>query len=233
MAQAHPNLFAAIGLHPSEAARWDEQTLPALRELDNPPYADSDDLGKVVAVGEIGLDYYWDAAPHALQQSVLRAQLEFAAEIGKPVVLHMREQDDRAGGACSADLLALLTDWVSGLRAANSPLVDRAGVLHAFSGDRATAERALALGFYIGVAGPVTHKNADGLRELLAGLPLDRILIETDAPYLAPAPHRGRRNEPAFVRYIADRIGEIHSKHPEELAAHTTRNAARLFVWGD
>jgi TatD DNase family protein len=233
MAQAHPNLFAAIGLHPSEADHWDEQTLPSLRELVSPPYDDSDDQGKVVAVGEVGLDYYWDAAPRAQQRAVLQAQLAFAAEIGRPVILHLREKDDHAGGACAADLLGLLEDWVGGLRAVGAPLAERPGVLHAFSGDGQTAERALGLGFYIGVAGPVTYKKADDLRQRLADLPLDRILIETDAPYLTPVPHRGKRNEPSFVRYIADRIGEIHSKHPEEVASRTGQNAARLFDWGD
>jgi TatD DNase family protein len=233
LAQAHDNIFAAIGIHPEAADRWDPHTLPALRELVNPPYADSQDLGKVVAVGEIGLDYFHDGAAHELQQGVLKQQLDFASEIGKPVVIHMREQEDAEDGPCAEDLMEILETWTAWLKNDGHALADRPGVLHSFGGSQATAERAIRLGFYIGVTGPVTYKNAESRRQIVAALPLDRLLIETDAPFLAPVPKRGERNEPAFVRHIADKIGEIHSKHPEEVAAVTSANAARLFAWGD
>lgn len=233
LAQANRNVYAAIGVYPGDAGRWDEQSIPTLRELSNAPYPESDDQGKVVAIGEIGLDYFWDAAPHALQQSVLKEQLGFAAEVRKPVVIHLREKEDAESGPCADDLLEILEEWVAGLRRRNDALADRPGVLHSFSGSVETAEQATRLGFYIGITGPVTYKNAEGRRRVVAGLPLERILLETDAPFLAPVPRRGRRNEPAFVRYIADKIGEIHSKHPDEVAAVTSANAAQLFAWGE
>jgi TatD DNase family protein len=233
LAQSHPNLFAAVGIHPGQAGQWDPQTMTALRELVTPPYSESEDNGKVVAVGEIGLDYYWDGAPHETQSAVLKHQLEFAAEIGKPVILHLREKEDAEQGECADDLMKILEGWVAGLRSAQDALAERPGVLHSFSGSRATAERAIQLGFYIGVTGPITYNQAENRRQLIAGLPLERLLIETDAPYLAPVPQRGKRNEPAFVRFIADKIGEIQSKRPEDVAAVTSANAARLFAWGD
>jgi TatD DNase family protein len=142
----------------------------------------------------------------------------------------MREEGDAWRGAASEDLLEILEDWQRGL---HGKLAERPGVLHSFNGNLETAEEALALNFYIGVTGPVTYKNADKKREIIRQLPLDRILIETDAPFLAPVPHRGKRNEPAYVLHIADKIAEIHSKSPAEVAALTTSNAARLFAWGD
>ncbi len=225
LAEDCPWVFAALGVHPSDALTWDPQTIPALREL-------AALSQKVVAIGEIGLDYYWNHAPHSHQQKVLRQQLDLAAELELPVVIHLREAGDATDGPCSSDLLEILGEWVNRLRAQKNPLVERPGVLHSFSGSRQTAEKALALNFYIGITGPVTYKNAETKRQVVAGLPLDKILIETDAPFLAPVPQRGKRNEPAFVRHIADKIAEIHSRHPEEIAAITTANAERLFAWG-
>jgi TatD DNase family protein len=233
VAQAHPDIFAAIGVHPGEVASWDAQSMSTLRELANPPYPESDDQGKVVAVGEIGLDYYREAARRELQQDVLKRQLDFAEQIGRPVVIHMREQVDTQDGECASDLIDILSAWSAGLRSRGSSLAEAPGVLHSFSGSLQVAEAAIGLGFFIGIGGPVTYKNAGERRALVAALPLERMLIETDAPYLTPAPRRGERNEPAFVRHIADKIGEIQSKHPDEVAAVTSANAARLFAWGD
>jgi TatD DNase family protein len=126
--------------------------------------------------------------------------------------------------------LEILAHWQRGLQA---PLAERPGVLHSFNGDLEAAQKALALNFFIGITGPVTYKNADKKREIIAQLPMDKILIETDSPFLAPVPHRGKRNEPAYVLHIADKIAEIHSKSPAEIASLTTANAARLFAWGD
>jgi TatD DNase family protein len=125
-----------------------------------------------------------------------------------------------------------LSDWTHDLHLNNSPLAKAPGVFHSFSGSLATARQALELNFYIGITGPVTYKNADAKREVVKCLPLERILIETDAPFLAPVPKRGLRNEPAFVCHITDKIAEIHNKNPEEIAALTSANAARLFSWG-
>ncbi len=221
LAESHPMLFAAVGVHPTEAGTFQVGTLEGLREL-----AASN---KVKAIGEIGLDYYWDAAPHDLQQRVLREQLDLAAELGLPVVIHLREQGDAPDGPCAADLLKLLADWVAGLRSRNDPLAERPGVLHSFSGSLATAQQAIRLGFYLGVTGPVTYRKER--QELIAALPLDRLLIETDSPFLAPAPQRGKRNEPAFVGRIADKIAEIQFYRAEEVAAQTTVNAGHLFRW--
>jgi TatD DNase family protein len=190
---------------------------------------------KVVAVGEIGLDYYWvkEKEKREFQSAALKRQLAFAEDVNKPVVLHLREEKDAWFGEASAELLDILDEWHGGLTERHHPLARKPGVLHSFNGTIETARKALALNFYIGVTGPVTYKNADEKRRVVAQLPLERILIETDAPFLAPVPHRGARNEPAYVRHIADKIGEIHSKDPAEIAKVTTDNAARLFAWGD
>jgi TatD DNase family protein len=127
--------------------------------------------------------------------------------------------------------MRILEEWVQQLRGERSALAERPGVLHSFSGSLSTAEKALNLNFYIGITGPVTYKNAHTKREVVKSIPLERLLIETDAPYLAPVPQRGKRNEPAFVRHIADKIAEIHQINPEQVAAVTTQNAARLFSW--
>jgi len=223
LAESHPNLFAAIGVHPTEALNVERSTFNDIQSLARNP--------KVKAIGEIGLDYYWDAAPHDVQQMVLREQLNLAAELTLPVVLHLREAGDAPEGECASDLLTILEEWVNRLQRSQNPLAERPGVLHSFSGNLATAGTSLQLNFYIGITGPLTYKNAESKRQLVKVLPLDRILIETDAPYLSPVPQRGRRNEPAFVRHIADKIAEIHSKNTEEIAALTTANAARLFAW--
>ncbi len=224
LAESHPPLFAAIGVHPNDSLTWLGETSNALRVLAESP--------KVKAIGEIGLDYYWDDAPHEHQRAVLVEQLALAAELQLPVVLHLREAENAPEGDCARDLLEILEQWVQSLRASSSPLAERPGVLHSFSGNQSTAEKALRLNFYLGLTGPVTYKNAQARRELAKVIPLERLLVETDAPFLAPVPQRGRRNEPAFVGHIADKIAEIHSIHPEEVAAITTANAQRLFAWG-
>lgn len=224
LAESQPNLFAAVGVHPNDANTWDPQTIPALREL-------STSL-KVVAIGEIGLDYYWGVAPRDQQQKVLLQQLNLAAELQLPVVLHVREKDDAPDGDCTHDLLTTLEEWVGRLRVDKNPLADAPGVLHSFSGTRQTAEKVISFNFYIGVTGPVTYKNAETRRQVIAALPLDRLLVETDAPYLAPHPQRGKRNEPAFVFFTAEKIAELHSITLDQVAETTTANAAKLFAWG-
>lgn len=235
LAESHPNLFAAIGVHPNDSLKWGRETSNELRVLAKTSSSSSLTAGrtKVVAIGEIGLDYYWDDAPHDHQQSVLRKQLALAAELQLPVVLHMREAENAPEGDCAQDLLEILEQWVRSLRVSNNPLVDRPGVLHSFSGSLSTAKKAIDMNFYIGITGPVTYKNAQAKRDVVKSLPLERLLIETDAPFLAPVPQRGRRNEPAFVGHIADKIAEIHSHTPQEIAMITTVNAARLFSWGE
>jgi TatD DNase family protein len=227
LADSHPEVFAAVGIHPTDLQDYSDQTALEAGSLADHP--------KVVAVGEIGLDYYWikDESQRRGQQDILKRQLLFAGSISKPVILHMREDQDAWSGQASADLVEILYEWHNELMQANHPLGKSPGVLHSFNGDLSTAQRALEMNFYIGVTGPVTYRNADKKRDLIRQVPLERLLIETDAPYLAPVPHRGERNEPAFVCHIADKIAEIHSISPAEVAAITTRNAARLFAWGD
>jgi TatD DNase family protein len=143
----------------------------------------------------------------------------------------MREAKDAPEGDCARDMLNILELWMSRLRSNHHSLAENPGVLHSFSGSLNTAAKLLELNFCIGITGPVTFKNAEARREMVKSLPLERLLIETDAPYLAPFPQRGRRNEPAFVRHIADKIAEIHNKTPEEVAEQTSANAAQLFSW--
>ena len=223
LAGSHPMLYAAVGVHPTEASDDERSELNEFRELAK--------YSKVKAIGEIGLDYYWHTAPQDLQQKVLKEQLDLAAELNLPVIIHFREKGDAADGPCAADLMIILEEWVNRLRGEKSPLAERPGVLHSFSGSRETAERAIGLGFYLGVTGPLTYRKER--QELIASLPLERLLVETDAPFLTPAPHRGKRNEPAFVALIADKIATLHVCNPEHAADVTSANAERLFGWKD
>ncbi len=225
LAESHPMLYAAIGVQPNESLTWDNASISALRELSTNP--------KVIAIGEIGLDYYWVAAPHEHQQRVFREQLDLATELELPVVVHLREKGDAADGPCYEDAMNILEEWVAGLGPEKETLKKKPGVLHSFSGSLETAQRAIGLNFCIGLTGPVTFKNAKVKQEIVAQLPLENLLIETDAPYLAPHPHRGKRNEPAFVAEIADKIAGLQSRNQEEVAIITTRNATRLFSWGE
>jgi TatD DNase family protein len=224
LAEANPSVYAAVGFHPTDLEEFSESTFQQVKELAVHP--------KVVAIGEIGIDYYWvkENDKRAIQRDALKQQLQFAKEINKPVIIHMREENDAWFGEASVDLLKILEEWQGSLQ---NPLAERPGVLHSFNGNLETAQKALNLNFYLGITGPVTYKNADEKREIIRQLPLDKILIETDAPFLAPVPVRGKRNEPAYVGHIADKIAEIHLKSPAEIAAITAANAARLFAWGD
>jgi TatD DNase family protein len=240
LAESHPRLSAAIGVHPTEAATWSESSITELNALASGFSGAFDASGssgnpgpsKVVAIGEIGLDYYWNAAPPELQKNILRLQLDLAAQMGLPVILHMREaKEPRDEEQCAGDLLQILEPWIAGLRLGKNPLASRPGVLHSFSGSLKTARHALSLGFYIGVAGPVTFRNTQAHQDIIAALPLDRILLETDAPFQTPHPYRGKRNEPSYVRLIADKIALLYSRTIEEVAAVTSENAGRLFAW--
>jgi TatD DNase family protein len=147
-------------------------------------------------------------------------------------VLHVREKGDALDGDCARDLVQILEQWAGRLRVEKNPLAERPGVLHSFSGTRQTAEKALALNFMIGVTGPLTYKNAEKRREVIGALPLNRLLVETDAPFLAPLPKRGQRNEPAFVMFTVEKLATLYSVTPDQVAETTTSNAARLFAWG-
>ncbi|HUF38731.1 MAG TPA: TatD family hydrolase [Anaerolineales bacterium] len=215
LAAAYAEIYAAVGVHPNSIGDWGINSRNWLAELA---------VGsKVVAIGEIGLDYYWDKYPKERQQDVFTEQLNLAAELALPVVIHNREATD--------DVLAILEDWVEGLAEAGHPLAARPGVLHSFSGDTTQAETAITAGFLLGITGPVTFKNARDLQALVAALSLDRLLIETDAPYLTPHPHRGTRNEPAHVCLVAGKIAELKGIPVDEVLHATYENSVRLFQW--
>jgi TatD DNase family protein len=215
LAGRYEPVYVAVGVHPNDALTWDDQTLAELRRLAQHP--------KVSAIGEIGLDYYRKNTPPDWQRRVFRMQLELAGELGLPVVIHSRES--------ISELLPLLSGWVAELARAGSPLAAHPGVLHSFSADLDSAREAISLGFFIGFTGPVTFPKAHELRQVVTGLPLESILIETDAPFLAPQEHRGERNEPSYVRFVADKIAQLHGRQADEVCAATYENARLLFKW--
>ena len=216
LSEKYANLFVAVGVHPNDAMGWQADNLVRLRELAKHP--------KVVAIGEIGLDYYRNKTPQALQLEALKAQLELAASLQKPVVIHNRQ--------AFSDLWPVLEDWQASLTQAGNPLSQAPGVLHSFEGDLAMALRAIEQHFYIGIGGPVTFKNAATRQEVAKGIAMEHILLETDAPYLTPHPHRGQRNEPSYVIFIAEKIAELRALSLQAVAETTTQNANRLFAWG-
>lgn len=206
LAEATPGLYAAVGVHPNDAAEVTPDSLVQLRQLATHP--------KVVAIGEIGLDYYWDSAPRPVQQRVLEQQLALAKELDRPVIIHQRES--------AADVMATLRRWAAG--------GDYPGlVLHSFSGDLAMAKEAVEMGFYIGISGPVTFKNVRDLPDIVAAVPSERLLVETDAPFLSPHPFRGKRNEPARVRLVAERVAELKKMSLAAISYQLTRNTVTLF----
>ncbi len=210
LAQRYDGLYASVGVHPNSSAELSDGWLETLRALGRGP--------KVVAVGEIGLDYYRDRSPKAAQQAAFEAQLALAAELALPVIIHNRDAHD--------DIMPILERWAASLPPEQA---ERPGVLHSFSAPASIAERALAAGFYLGFTGPITFKNADDLRRVAAQAPLDRIVVETDGPYLTPTPHRGKRNEPAYIPLIVERLAGLHRITSDDMAEITTRNAHRLF----
>lgn len=221
-------LLCAVGLHPNDSNRWDEFSC---QQLDQLIEQDQLDKHKIVAIGEIGLDHYWNDAPHNIQESVLSKQLELATKWQLPLILHMREHGDATCGSCADTLVSMVAEWVEVQKIAGSSLVDRPGVFHSFSGDKKTLQKILDLNFFVGVSGPVTYKNSDFKREVVKSIPLEKLLIETDSPFLSPVPNRGKRNEPANVQFIVEKISELFDKNPEMIASITYQNAQRLFSW--
>jgi TatD DNase family protein len=200
-ADLYPFIYATIGVHPHDASKATPETWTRMRQLAAHP--------KVLAVGEIGLDYHYDFSPRDVQRAVFLQQLEIAAESGKPIVIHTREAWDDT-------LETLRAHWRG------------AGIMHCFTGDQTQARQALDLGFHLGFGGVLTFPKADAVRQAARVAPDDRLLVETDCPYLAPVPHRGKRNEPAFVVETVRRLAEVRGCAPEEIAEITTRNFERL-----
>jgi len=215
LAETFPKIYAAIGIHPNSSRSWDSQSVNKLKVLANKP--------KVVAIGEIGLDYYRDRAPRNHQKRILRNQLTLADKLMLPVIIHTRNEsiEDRA---CINDTIDILTDW--------NPKRPNPGVVHSFSGFEKEAKRLISFGFMIGITGPITYKNGILLRRVVASIPIESLLLETDGPFLTPHPHRGKRNEPSYVRYIAEKISEVKQQSVEEVALQTSKNAQNLFRWG-
>lgn len=204
LAEKYDNIYAAVGVHPHSAKEVDNSTIEILKT-----FAKRD---KVVAIGEIGLDFYYDNSPRDIQRKWFKEQLALAKEVDLPVVIHTRDAAQE-----TFDILKEAQD--GSLR----------GVLHCYSGSPEMALEYVKMGFYISLAGPVTFKNARVAREVAKVVPLDKLLIETDCPYLTPEPYRGKRNEPIFVRYVAGTIAEVKGISFEELAKATNRNTKELF----
>jgi TatD DNase family protein len=202
LADGYPSIYATIGVHPHDASKATDDTFAQLRDLASHP--------KVLAIGEIGLDYHYDFSPRDVQRAVFDRQLALAADAHKPIVIHTREAWD--------DTLAQIDSLPHG------------GIMHCFTGDLAQAREALDRGFHLSFGGVLTFPKAESLRQAAALAPDDRILIETDCPYLAPVPHRGKRNEPAFVIETARRLAQVRNTTPERIAELTTQNFDRLFL---
>ncbi|HTO85456.1 MAG TPA: TatD family hydrolase [Methylomirabilota bacterium] len=203
IAEQFDNVYCTVGIHPHEAASEPAIDRAAIVELARHP--------KVIGIGETGLDFYYDHGPRDRQAQVFRTHVEAALDAGLPLVVHSRDADP--------ETVAILADY---------PGV--AGLIHCFSTTRVLADGALAQGLSISLSGIVTFKNATLLREIAADIPADRLLVETDAPYLAPVPHRGKRNEPAFVVHTARQVAELRGESLTDLAAATTANFFRLFT---
>jgi TatD DNase family protein len=215
LAENQAGIYTAVGIHPNSSSDFGTTTESELRALARHP--------KVVAFGEIGLDYYWDKVAPAQQQIVFERQLELAAALGLPVIIHSRDAND--------DVAATLEAWVQSATFRASPLAQRpfAGVLHAFSGDVAMAEAAYTWNFVLSLGGPVTFTNAKRLHALVPQLRRDRLMLETDAPYLTPHPHRGKRNEPAYVALVCEQLAALYQVPATQMAAESTALAQQFF----
>ncbi|HEY4554004.1 MAG TPA: TatD family hydrolase [Bacillaceae bacterium] len=197
-------LYASVGWHPVDAIDMKEEDLVWIEELAAHP--------KVVALGEMGLDYHWDKSPKDIQQEVFRKQIRLAKKLKMPIIIHNRD--------AAQDIVNILREEEAS---------EVGGIMHCFSGSVEIAKECMEMNFYISLGGPVTFKNAKKPKEVAQEVPMDRLLIETDCPYLAPHPNRGKRNEPAYVRLVAEQIAELKGISLEELAEATTRNAKKVF----
>lgn len=204
LAEEYPFIYAAVGWHPVDAIHMTDEDLVMIERLAAHP--------KVVALGEMGLDYYWDQSPKDVQKEVFRKQIRLAKKVKLPIIIHNRD--------ATADIVDILRE---------ERAEEVGGVMHCFSGSIEVARQCIDMNFYISFGGPVTFKNAKKPKEVAKEIPLDRLLIETDCPYLTPHPFRGKRNEPSYVKYIAEAIAELKGLSFEEVAQKTSDNAKRLF----
>ena len=208
LSEAYPFIYAVVGWHPVDAIDCTEEDLQWIESLAKHP--------KVVGIGEIGLDYHWDKSPKDVQQELFRKQIHLAKKVELPIIIHNRE--------ATADVVQILKE--EGAR-------EVGGIMHCFSGSVETARECIDMNFMISLGGPVTFKNAKTPKQVAEEIPLEHLLIETDAPYLAPHPNRGKRNEPAYVTLVAEEIARLKDMPVEEVAEATTRNALKLFNISD
>lgn len=204
LSEEYDFIHASVGWHPVDAIDMTPEHLDWLKELANHP--------KVVALGEMGLDYYWDKSPKEIQKEVFRKQIRLAREVKLPIIIHNRD--------ATADIVEILKEENAG---------EVGGIMHCYSGSVETALECIDMNFYISLGGPVTFKNAKKPKEVAESIPLDRLLVETDCPYLTPHPYRGKRNEPAYVKLVAEEIAGLKGLSFEEIAEATTQNAKKLF----
>lgn len=197
-------LYASIGWHPVDAIDMKDEDLAWIEELSNHP--------KVVAIGEMGLDYHWDKSPKDVQKEVFRKQIHLAKKVKLPIIIHNRD--------ATQDIVDILRE---------EGAEEVGGIMHCFSGSPEIAQECVDMNFYISLGGPVTFKNAKKPKEVAKEIPLEKLLIETDCPYLAPHPNRGKRNEPAYVKLVAEQIAELKEVSLEEVEKITTENAKKLF----
>ncbi|WNC14942.1 TatD family hydrolase [Brevibacillus brevis] len=204
LAEAYDFIYAVVGWHPQDAKDMTDEHLAWIEELSRHP--------KVIGLGEMGLDYYWDTSPKDVQAEVFRKQIRLARKVGMPIIIHNRDAHQ--------DVISILKE---------EKAAEVGGIMHCFSGSWETAKLALDMNFYISFGGPLTFKNAKQPKEVAAKVPLDRLLIETDSPYLTPHPFRGKRNESGYVRYVCEEMANIRGLSYEEMAQITAENARRLF----
>ncbi len=204
MAETHDFIYAAVGWHPVDAIDMTDEDFVQIEKLADHP--------RVVAIGEIGLDYHWDKSPKDVQQEVFRRQIRLARKVKLPIVIHNRD--------ATQDVIDILKE---------ENAAEVGGIMHCFSGSPEIAREAVEMNFYISLGGPVTFKNAKKPKEVAVDIPLERLLVETDCPYLAPHPNRGKRNEPAYVKLVAEQIADLKGLSYEEVAKKTSDNARHLF----
>ncbi len=206
IANNHENVYCSQGIHPHDAKLYTDQVGEKIK-------LQAQTESKVLAIGEVGLDYHYDNSPRNAQKDVFRKQLQIAVDLDKPTIIHTREAEE--------DTDEILSEF--------APKLNRKGVIHSFTSSSKLAEKMLSLGFYLGFNGIITFKNAEDIREIVRNTPLDQILIETDSPFLAPVPHRGKKNAPYFLPHVVEKIAELKNTTEEEVIRVTTENAIKLF----
>ena len=211
LAEKYPEILATVGFHPHDAATVDKANIAILGEITRHP--------RVVAIGEVGLDFYRNYAPRAAQLQALQWQLDLAEQLELPVIIHCRQAEK--------DMLNVLSDWVASYK--KDPQRQGRGVIHCFSGSNDTARRYLEMGFYLALGAYIGYPGSESAHDVIRNIPPDRLLIETDCPFLSPQSHRGKRNEPAYLPLTVAVLAKIRGESPETVAAKTTENAHRLF----